>query len=269
VRPLWYSVLLVIAAASQPTSAWAEPYAPYINVAWNNCLGVGNAAQDVSFACDGSRHGQPFRGVISFIAPATCDSFVGVQMTIDLTADGTFPDPSVLPDWWHLGYGECRYYERTFHTNANFTYPASLAGVGDATCLNPWADANRTGGGYDYTSGTSRARIRFAFARDTPTHLDEGKHYIAGVFEMDTWQDVDIGDGYGVCAGCAQAACLVVSEVGVYQVVGTPPQDAFILNAAATRNFISWQGGDIGGHGCPAALPVRRATWGSIKSMYR
>ena len=258
-RPLWYSVLLVIAAASPPTSAWAAPYAPYINVAWNNCLGVGNGAQDVSFACDGSRHGQPFRGVISFIAPATCDSFVGVQMTIDLSADGTFPDPSVLPDWWRLRNGECR--------EGNFSYPASFAGVGDATCLNPWANANRTGGGYDYTSGTSRAHIRFAFARDTPTHLDEGKHYIAGVFEIDTWKDVGTGDE--VCVGCAQAACLVVSEVGVYQVVGTPPQDAFILNAAATRNFISWQGGDIGGYGCPAALPVRRVTWGAIKAIYR
>ena len=61
------------------------------------------------------------------------------------------------------------------------SYPGSFIGVGGATCRNPWANAN-TGGGWAfwYQSKFGGASppwpgyggIKFAFARDTGTHLD-------------------------------------------------------------------------------------------------
>jgi hypothetical protein len=36
-----------------------------------------------------------------------------------------------------------------------------------------------------------------------------------------------------------------------------------------TGNFATWQGGAIGGAGCPAATPTQNKTWGQVKSIYR
>jgi len=267
-RSLASSVILV---ALVPVLAHAVEN-PGINFAWNNCLGVGDAASNINYACDGSRNGQPYRAVFSFVQPVPIDSFVGVQGTLDFTA-GT----PTLPDWWTLavsGAGppgpDCR--------DGNFDYPASFLGVGDASCMNPWVNAH-TGGGWAFwyqnkadnpwtpTPWPGYGRIRFAFARDTTTHLDGGGHYIGGVFTIDTWKDVDTGEA--VCSGCSLPACLAMTELSIYQVSGSPPQDIFTFNAPATRQYITWQGGNVGGNGCPGAVPVRRATWGSIKATYR
>jgi len=246
----------------QPCTYCCYP-TPGINLSWNNCLGVGSAAANVSYACDGSRDGQSFRIVFSFIAPATMDHFVGIQAILDFTA-GT----STLPDWWTLGFSSagspgpgCR--------DGNVTYPVSFAGVGDATCLNPWNGAN-TGGGWAYyyqnwgddpSSPSPRSgygRIKLGFARDTEAHLDSGLHYLAGVILIDNVGDVDLGNG--ICAGCSLGAALEMPQLELYQVAGSPPQDIFQLCAPGTRSSITWQGG---------VVPVHGTTWGRIKTTYR
>ena len=75
--------------------------------------------------------------------------------------------------------------------------------------------------------------------------------------------------GNGVCTGCSLPACLVLSEIAVYQEVDALPQDVFILTTPSTRQYITWQGGSLGGAECSLEVPVRRATWGSIKATYR
>jgi hypothetical protein len=248
----------------QPCSLCCYP-TPGINLAWNNCLGVGNAAENVSYACDGSRDGQPFRIVFSFVAPFTMDHFVGFQAILDITA-GT----AKLPDWWGLldntsttGPGSCR--------SGNFTYPVPFTGLGDATCLNPWTGTT-TGGGWayyfenygDYPPNPSLrpgwGRVKFAFARDLDTHLDAGQHYIAGVIYLDNLRDIDPGDGSGSCAGCSVGANLVMPQFEIYQTQGSSPYDIYVLCAAGTRSSITWQGG---------VVPVHSRTWGSIKATYR
>jgi hypothetical protein len=233
-----------------------------INLAWNNCLGVGTHAVNVDYACDGSRNGIPYRGVFSFTSPATMDEFVGIQGVLDFRT----PEPT-LPDWWKLGVGDCR--------EGNFNYPAAFTGIGNTTtCLNPWTGAN-TGGGWAYyfqnkgdhpdtpTPWPGYGRIKFAFARDNSKHLDAGVHYVAGVWTLDTFGDD------GTCAGCALPACLVQNSVELYQVSGSPPQDIYYISDAATRQYITWQGGAIGGSGCPLEVPAKNVTWGSIKALYR
>jgi hypothetical protein len=41
------------------------------------------------------------------------------------------------------------------------------------------------------------------------------------------------------------------------------------MNMPQERQFVTWQGGGIGGNGCPLEVPVKRATWGAIKAIYR
>ena len=233
-----------------------------INLAWRNCIsvttGTQSAQQNIAYACDGSA-AAPFRGVVSFIAPANTNQFVGDDSFVDIQT----ADPS-LPDFWRLGVGECR--------DGSFSYPVSLSGIGNTgSCRNPFAGAN-TGGGFQYTSGfggPGRARIQLAFARDTEFPLVAGAQYLGGMFTLDLIKDSDQGDG--VCEGCAVPACLVLNQVNILQSAGQQPpsQDINILTAQATRQWVTWQGGAVPGGGCPGATPSRSSTWGSVKSLYR
>jgi hypothetical protein len=164
--------------------------------------------------------------------------------------------------------GECR--------DGNFIFPGSLTGIGTGTtgvCRNPWAGGN-LGGGFQYYSASNGqtvvadgARIKMAFARDTETSLTSGQQYMAGMFLIDSFNDVDTGSGE--CTGCSEDACLVFNQLELYQTVGSPGGDILYLTTAATRQYITWQGGTIGGSGCPLQVPVRNTTWGSVKSTYR
>jgi hypothetical protein len=252
--------LLVLTSALVVLSASVA--SAQINLAWRNCItvvsGTLSAQQNVNYACDASS-ASPFRIVASFISPATMTQFVGIQSVMDIqTADPT------LSDFWKLGTGECR--------EGAYGFPVPLLNVGNtASCRNPWA-GGQTGGGYQYTSGfgsPARARVLHAFARDTETSLVNGQQYIATMSTLDMFKDADVGDGE--CVGCAVPACLVLNQVELYQTAGqTPPsQDIYNLNTEATRRYVTWQGGAVGGSGCPAATPTRNATWGSVKSLYR
>ena len=244
--------LLVLTSALVVLGASAA--SAQVNLAWRNCIAVATSVANENYACDGSRNGVPFRGVLSFIAPANTAHFVGADCLLDIqTADPT------LPDYWRLGLGECR--------DGNFSYPATLTGVGNSvTCRNPFA-GGATGGGfqYDVQPGGTRARVQLAFARADEFALVAGAQYIAGMFTLDTFGDD------GTCAGCEVPACLVLNQVNVLQTAGQvpPSQDQNVLTAAATRQHITWQGGAVPGGGCPSATPAKNATWGRVKSLYR
>ena len=239
-----------------------------LNIAWNNCITQGTAAADKAYACDGSGNGPPFRAVMSFIAPANLDHFVAISAGLDVRSSSL----PTLPDFWKLGVGECR--------DGNFSFPISLTGIGTGTtgvCRNPWA-GGQLGGGFLYSSETriteigpvpapGWGRMTLALARADEAQLIQGQQYVAGAFTLDTFNDVD--SGTGVCAGCALPACIVFNSLELNQSVGSPGGDIIILTGAAVRNFITWQGGAVGGNGCPLEVPVRNVTWGRVKSIYR
>jgi hypothetical protein len=257
IRPHVLPFVLALTAASA-TAAHAQ-----LNLAWNNCITQAASAADKSYACDGSANGIPYKVVMSFVAPANLNNFVGLQAIVDIrTATG-----NALTDWWKIGVGECR--------DGNFFFPGTLTGVGTGTtgvCRNPFAGANSGGGFQWYTQTTddyptiNGARTKLAIARDTEGSLTQAQQYVAGAFTLDTFNDVDTGNG--VCAGCALPACIVLNQIELYQTVGSPGGDIIVLNTPATRFHITWQGGAVGGNGCPIETPVRRATWGGIKSLY-
>jgi hypothetical protein len=225
---------------------------------------------------------------MSFVSPANLDHFVGVQAVINVRTSTL----QSLPDWWRLGVGECR--------DGYLIFPASISGIGTGTtgaCRNPWLGAG-TGGGFYWYSETRDGvptnpgwgQLKVAFARETETSLEFGQRYIAGVIALDPGPadpnafpipnsvlferrgrqvQPEASAGIPVCAGCGLDACIVLNQVELYQTVGSPGGDIVMLRTEGIRQFVTWQGGEIGGNGCPASVPVRNTTWGAIKSNYR
>jgi len=251
-------VLALALIASSVARAYAQGG---INLAWNDCLGQPNAAANVEYACDGSRNGNPFSLVASFLAPADLSAFVAIQMVFSIETMFASEGPHLAPmtDWWRLGVGECRY--------GNLAFPASMAGIGTGTtgsCQNPFLGAV-TGGGYRYTYPYPDAvRLETAFARDSPIALTNGQHYLAGVITLDTFGDVP-AEGVAVCAGCCERRAIILYQMELYQEPGQvpPQQDLYVLTTSATRQYVMWQDHEN------CATPTRRATWGSIKAAYR
>jgi hypothetical protein len=69
----------------------------------------------------------------------------------------------------------------------------------------------------------------------------------------------------GPCSGCLGAACLVLNSILVRRLPGSSGDDFIQTPGPASVNWATWQGT---GADC-AAVPVRRATWGRLKSLYR
>jgi hypothetical protein len=228
-----------------------------VNLSWNNCYGVGLAAANKNYACDGSSVGNPFKLVMSFKNVIEMSAFVGTQCVIDVQTSAP-----VLPDYWRFSDGECRV--------GVIGYPAPLIGIGTGAagaCQDVWSDVN-SAGGFDWTTGfggPARGRLRTVFARQDPRPLAYGTGAIAGVITIDPYGDVDTGDGH-VCVGCQVPGCLVLNSVEVFQVAGTPPTDQYAISGGNPQNWVTWQGGDPS---CVGATPAKNKSWGSVKALYR
>jgi hypothetical protein len=99
--------------------------------------------------------------------------------------------------------------------------------------------------------------------------LGAGQEYFGFVLRIDSQKTV----GTGACPGCDVPACIVLSSVNL--VMESPPASQRLSGPAnlTDSDFVTWQGGGAptggGVTGCPAATPARRATWGSVRALYR
>jgi hypothetical protein len=229
-----------------------------INLAWNNCLTQASAAEDKAYACDGSMNGTPFRLVFSFFTVVAMPQFVGIEAIIDVRTS-----QATLPDWWRLAPGECR--------ASNLGFPNGLTGIGTGStgaCQNPWAGAT-TGGGSFWTSDSVAAgvgRVRLIFARASETSLNANQQYVGGVVSIDSYQDIDSGDG--VCAGCALPGCIVLNQVQLFQTIGATGGDIQTVTDGQVRSYVTWQGGSVP-NGCPGTQAPQQVRWGSIRATLR
>jgi len=240
-----------------PTAARAQ-----INLAWNDCITKPSAAANIQYACDGSRNGTPYKLVASFISPADLPGFVAVQMYLDVVlplGNAHYMDP--LPDWWHLGAGECR--------EGNLAAPNGFAGIGTGTtgaCQNPWLNSLGTGGGFQYTSNlgfpNNRARLLTVFARADVFALVAGQQYLSHVLTLDTFGDVLNDDG--MCPGCCQSMMITLEKIELDQEAGAPGGDVITLTNPATRKHVWWN--EVP---CDAPTRTSRTTWGAVKATYR
>ena len=256
-RWLLRSAALVAVLMLSVTAAYA---AGTLNMEWNNCTGEGNGAVNKTFAC-GVNTGTNVL-VCSFVAPANVASFNGCEVLVDIITQ-----TSPLPAWWTMytmgdGSANCR-----SALSGNVTINGAYT-----VCQDVWA-GNGVGGIAGYAnplvalpnvgSATNRATIDFAAAvpGGAEQALTEGTEYFIC--------NINIGNtkstGTGNCAGCSDPACLSFTRLNVTQTTNPPGQADFTIATAGVNSLVTWQGA---GANC-AAVPVKKATWGAIKSMYR
>ena len=235
------AALTVIASAAQ---------AGGINLSWTDCGAFGQLQRN--FACNTNTGANTM--FASAIAPAAMPQLNGHEGVIDLQTN-----QAALSNWWKIGGTGASPNCRPGTTlSADFNFLSSL------NCLDPWLVG--AAGGVNYTQGfggPNKARIRTvcAIPGSTPiTATDE--YYIAKV----TFTNVRTV-GLGSCAGCTDGACIVLNSIQLTQPLGV---GNYTIYNPIIRNFVQWQGGasTVEG-GCPAAVPTRSTTWGSVKSLYR
>lgn len=251
------TLLLLIALLALTTSFAA---AAGINLSWDDCGTFG--ALNKSFACDTNAGSSVLYG--SYIPPYGTIGLTSAEILIDLQAAS-----SALPNWWQFkNTGACRLAALTF--SADFTsgpshcvdYWEGMASGGIAT-YQTW---NMDPPVYPMVTQPNRARILAvcAVAAQNARPVDPGTEYYA--FQLTLTNARTLGEGALSCAGCSTPVCIVLARLTLGQ---DPPNLSYRLETPLHRSYVTWQGGVISAPGCPAALPARNTTWGTLKTLHR
>jgi hypothetical protein len=235
-------------------SAFAVP-APGLNMAWGNCATQGGTQNQI-FACDADD--SAFQLVGSFVLAQADAGVTGVEVIVDLIT-ATSP----LPAWWDLGTGGCRDGNLSCGDNAPLSNTlckdwAINTSAGGLAAYGP--DGVAPNGSISPADAPAHRRLLAGFAVATAKNLVVAKEYYTFNIIILTAGTV----AAPVCAGCATPACIVLNSINV--VSGTASNDFIGTASAAGSNFATWQGGS--GANC-AAVPVKNATWGQVKALYR
>ena len=240
-KPLLFAVVL----------AWTASVAEAggIHLAWNDCLGAGGATNR-NFACDTNVGDNDL--FVSFDPPEDIPDISGSNPLIDMQSAG-----SSLPQWWQLrNIGSCR------------QTSISALNVPTGTCPDTWAGAGVANVAAWITTlvvtSTPLNRARLLGSISVPTSMAQAVHpgteYLCMQIRIDNAKTIATA-----CTGCDVPYCLVLADVDLY----TNSSAWYRLTSDFQDNFCLWQGGDIGGVGCPAATPTVNRAWGQLKAIYR
>jgi hypothetical protein len=215
-----------------------------MNMALNDCSVAGTVAAPTNTCTSNS--GVALSMVGSAIAPAGMNQVVGIEAYIDGQTN-----QAVLSPWWTLD--GCRNGALTF--NFDFT-------ISPTACLDFWAGAASGGGGISPIH-TAANRFQIKLIAATPTENPIAPDVEFYMFRASISKAKTVGTGN--CAGCSDAACLVLNRLLIAQPAGVG--DVTITNPIVS-NYVTYNGGTVGG-GCPGATPSQNRTWGQVKSLYR
>jgi hypothetical protein len=239
-----------------------------LNLAWNNCFPSAGAALDQTFSCDDSSPGAMDANLNVFTMVGSV--IPGINITGLIAWGGTFDWQTLSPtldDWWKLAGTECREGAVTFSFNG-FSNTTTCNKTMMVASPAPLPVANWA---YPADKPANWARYSPGVARTTGFNVVGTTQYQLCIIAIDTHNTLVNGDGTTVaCAGCSDPACIVFNEVELdVPVAQQPPDGKNIVNNADQRQYVTWQGGAIGGTGCPLSTPARRTSWGQVKSLYR
>ncbi len=248
------SVLLIALVASAIAAARVHA-AEGLFLTWGDCALGGAGNPNLSIPCE-SDDGENALYCAFSLAQAI-DQVLGIELVVDLQSD---LDP--LPDWWRFESGVptpppgCRL----------GALGASRDFSGAPTCTDPWAGTTGDALVADYTpgsprGGTNQARIRaVADVSVGPALALDGSHTYYGL------KLILRNSGTSVCSGCASPVCLVLNSIWLRR-PGVPGGDVLLTAPGpGNANWATWQAS--ASQNC-AAVPVRRRTWGALKSLYR
>lgn len=242
-------LLLLTAAlvAFGATLAFAAAPGVNLNVA-GNCSTLA-AGANKTVACDGSVTIGPVGIQGTFRPSVAVPDFAGTSSVLDIGFG------VAVPDYWKMQAGECNAGAGIGTVNPGATAPCVTTNIFDGAY---------SGGGYAQSYPTAsriRFRVDWATGAPVPPSLTVGLLYPAFKMQFDPDNGVNVG-----CAGCDVPACLVLNQVEVF---GFATGEDYVITTQDVKQFITWQGGAVGGQGCPAETPAQNKTWGSVKALYR
>lgn len=238
---LLLSVVLAMPALAQHGAA---------HLMWSDCASGGTNAR--TFACTTNSGTDAL--ILSFQPANAADSIYRFETALTI-GDLDF---SVLPDWWSfVPVTGCR--------RASLTSSASFTSVSGA-CEDPWM-----GRGFSlatvtpqYVNDAGVHQLRVNVVVDIPysaaVPLDPATEYFAARLAINHQKTV----GAGSCAGCAQSMCISIST-GASYTVANPANPTRSPLWSDHGSSVVWNGITS----CERFVPVRNATWGTIKSLYR
>jgi hypothetical protein len=270
------SATLLAALASGALSAGRSEAAPGLNLGWTlACPTVANI-HDQIFACDDN--GAFFTIIGSAKAPVGLTKVTAEEIVVDLQEAN-----SALQPWWHLEDEQagpppvaagCRGTSSAGNVGS-IALSATFTGASTTVCKNYWGTSASGGQNYipgqhdQFASDPSGARLQGVFARTASgagALIADTQYY---VFNLSLDSQHTIADPtdptYVVCPGCADGVCIVFNSVKFDEPPGTAGGDILVGTQDVQQN-VTWQGG--GAVNCQV-IPVRRATWGKVKSLYR
>ncbi len=227
-----------------------------VNLRWNDCYGGGSGgAQNNAFACLSNDGTHTLVGSFNLDANITqvrrCDAVVDLA-----SASGT------LPAWW------------AFKNSGTCGVLAANGVFGAYTGCEDWSAGTASGALTSYATGArgpNTARLLVSVSVD-PVDLQElvsGQEYFSFNVTLN-----NVGTtGAGACAGCVTPVCIVLNSLQVVRQDGSIGRTLTLPGNSTDSNYVTWQGGGVpivgSASGCPAATPVRNASWGAVKRMYR
>jgi len=255
-------ILPAIAISVAPAAAAGLNLGWAASTAENTCPTSAGSAADKTSTCLANTGAAVAIG--SAIAPANLSQVTAEEIVVDVQDTGTASNPGVLSDWWHFDAGSCRGQNGAVTPSLSFTANFDPA-LDEGACQNYWGTA--ASGGINFApgvNGQNRARISavFAVAGASAGAFTPGSEYY--LFRMSIDNRHTVSGAVPVCDGCADGICIVFQSVKFDQPPGTPGGDVTV-SGAATRQFVTWQGGS----GDCTLVPVHRSTWGRVKSLYR
>jgi hypothetical protein len=242
--------LLLLSFALLALTATAASAQIFLNA--DECQSAGRTADILPPTCLSNLAAQNRTFVSSYIAPAGVGNFVGATTVLKVVVAG-----GTVAPWWQMSTGQCSFgrYDQ-----------GSAGGAGLSACLEAFV-GNQAGGNNIVSGdgGPDRVTIVSDWVQDVGSQLTPGSEYYAQFHTLKAIKST----GTGNCAGCELAACIVLDEVQLYQGGIPPGQTFFLRNPSGAPTYVTWQGGSVGGAGCPNATPARNKTWGEVKSLYR
>lgn len=239
--------LLMVGALLALSSATA--FAQGIDLNWNTCSTNGRTA-NIASLCTSNAGGSSM--VATWYPPANATQVTAVEIYLDYATDS-----ATLPCWWNFATGALPPAGRGSGAVVSDTDPLDTF-----LCPGNYIRDNKgsTGGGWIQT-GPNKAAFRFAIAAAQAADPDDVEQFGMSVRIQNTG-----AAGTTNCPGCLNPSCFVLNRITITQ-LGAPNID---MTNPVNGNFVSWRSAQFSaGFGCPAATPTHKATWGSIKALYR
>lgn len=206
-----------------------------INLAWDACGSGGVTNKD--FMCNTNQGTAVF--VVSYTPPEVPWDLVGIEADVIIQPPGDSP----LPFWWHLESSGCRPNSGTLSYNRG----------SDTLCAEYTSGLQINSWGYwlGYDTPNSASLTVSVGAGPPGIPVTQGVEYFGFRFAIDYAKST----GADSCGGCSDRLTLILDHV-----VFRGMQAYVWSNSPLRQSVIAWQG---------SLVPVRNATWGQIKGLYR